>query len=42
VRPRPVAGVAAFRDHVSYLPFSGSDIGRLADELDGYTMTKRS
>jgi uncharacterized protein YdhG (YjbR/CyaY superfamily) len=37
---RTVAGVAAFRDHLSYLPFSGSVLGQLADELHGYTMTK--
>jgi uncharacterized protein YdhG (YjbR/CyaY superfamily) len=39
---KTVAGVAAFRDHLSYLPFSGSVLGELADELDGYTMTKSS
>jgi uncharacterized protein YdhG (YjbR/CyaY superfamily) len=35
-----VAGFAAFEDHLSYLPFSGSVLRQLADELDGYTMTK--
>ena len=35
-----VAGFAAFRDHLSYLPFSGSVLSALADELQGYTMTK--
>ncbi len=35
-----VAGFAAFRDHLSYLPFSGSVLSDLADELQGYTMTK--
>ena len=35
-----VAGFAAFKDHLSYLPFSGSVLGQLADALDGYTMTK--
>lgn len=35
-----VAGFAAFKDHLSYLPFSGSVLGQLADELDAYTMTK--
>ena len=35
-----VAGFAAFKDHVSYLPFSGSVLGQLGDELQGYTMTK--
>ena len=42
VRGRIVAGFAAFSDHLSYLPFSGSVLGQLADELDGYTMTKSS
>jgi uncharacterized protein YdhG (YjbR/CyaY superfamily) len=42
VRGKIVAGFAAFRDHLSYLPFSGSVLGQLADELDGYTMTKSS
>jgi uncharacterized protein YdhG (YjbR/CyaY superfamily) len=35
-----VAGFAAFRDHLSYLPFSGSVLSELADGLEGYTMTK--
>jgi len=35
-------GFAAFNDHLSYLPFSGSVLGQLADELRGYTMTKSS
>jgi uncharacterized protein YdhG (YjbR/CyaY superfamily) len=37
---KTVAGFAAFRDHLSYLPFSGSVLPRLAGELEGYTMTK--
>jgi uncharacterized protein YdhG (YjbR/CyaY superfamily) len=37
-----IAGFAAFKDHLSYLPFSGSVLGQLADDLDGYTMTKGS
>jgi uncharacterized protein YdhG (YjbR/CyaY superfamily) len=37
---KTVAGFAAFKDHLSYLPFSGSVLGQLAAELDGYTMTK--
>ena len=40
VRGETVAGFAAFRDHLSYLPFSGSVLSQLADELKGYTMTK--
>ena len=39
---KTVAGFAAFKDHLSYLPFSGSVLGQLADELTGYTMTKSS
>jgi uncharacterized protein YdhG (YjbR/CyaY superfamily) len=40
VRGKIVAGFAAFKDHLSYLPFSGSVLEQLADELHGYTMTK--
>lgn len=40
VRGKVVAGFAAFKDHLSYLPFSGSVLGRLTKELQGYTMTK--
>jgi uncharacterized protein YdhG (YjbR/CyaY superfamily) len=35
-----VAGFAAFRNHLSYLPFSGSVLPELADELEQYTKTK--
>jgi uncharacterized protein YdhG (YjbR/CyaY superfamily) len=37
-----VAGFAAFKDHLSYLPFSGSVLPALSDELKGYKMTKSS
>jgi uncharacterized protein YdhG (YjbR/CyaY superfamily) len=37
---KTIAGFAAFRNHLSYLPFSGSVLPQLADELKGYTMTK--
>ena len=37
-----VAGFAAFKNHLSYLPFSGSVLSQLADELDGYVMTRSS
>ena len=37
-----VAGFAAFNDHLAYLPFSGSVLSDLADELEGYKMTKSS
>ena len=40
VQGKVVAGFAAFKDHLSYLPFSGSVLGQLTDELEGYTMTK--
>lgn len=36
------AGFAAFKDHLSYLPFSGSVLPQLAGELAGYTLTKSS
>jgi uncharacterized protein YdhG (YjbR/CyaY superfamily) len=39
-RGKTIAGFAAFKDHLSYLPFSGSVLGALGDELDGYSMTK--
>jgi len=37
-----VAGFAAFTNHLSYLPFSGSVLPALAAELAGYTRTKSS
>jgi uncharacterized protein YdhG (YjbR/CyaY superfamily) len=40
VQGKVVAGFAAFKDHLSYLPFSGSVLNQLADQLTGYTMTK--
>jgi uncharacterized protein YdhG (YjbR/CyaY superfamily) len=42
VEGRIVAGFAAFKNHLSYLPFSGSVLPQLADDLRGYTMTKSS
>lgn len=39
---KTVAGMAAFKNHLAYLPFSGSVLTQLADELDGYTTTKSS
>jgi uncharacterized protein YdhG (YjbR/CyaY superfamily) len=42
VHGKVVAGLAAFKDHLSYLPFSGSVLGHLGDELRGYAMTKSS
>jgi uncharacterized protein YdhG (YjbR/CyaY superfamily) len=40
VEGRIVAGFAAFKDHLSYLPFSGSVLPQLTSELEGYTLTK--
>ena len=37
-----VAGFAAFRNHLSYLPFSGSVLSQLSEDLNGYAMTKSS
>ena len=37
---KTIAGFAAFKNHLSYLPFSGSVLPRLVDELTGYTGTK--
>ena len=37
-----VAGFAAFTNHLSYLPHSGSVLDKLPEELAGYTMSKGS
>lgn len=37
-----VAGFAAFKNHLSYLPHSGAVLGKLADELAGYQSTQGS
>jgi uncharacterized protein YdhG (YjbR/CyaY superfamily) len=42
LRGKIVGGFAAFKDHLSYLPFSGSVLEQLQDELEGYAMTKSS
>jgi len=39
VEGRVVAGFAAFRDHLSYLPFSGGVLRKLGPELRGYSKT---
>jgi uncharacterized protein YdhG (YjbR/CyaY superfamily) len=36
---KTIAGFAAFKDHLSYLPHSGSVFPQLADELTGYTFS---
>ena len=40
VEGRVVAGFAAFKSHLSYLPHSGSVLPTLAAETGGYTQTK--
>jgi uncharacterized protein YdhG (YjbR/CyaY superfamily) len=35
-----VAGFAAFKDHLSYFPHSGSALPELAEELDRYSASK--
>jgi uncharacterized protein YdhG (YjbR/CyaY superfamily) len=42
VHGKAVAGFAAFKSHLSYLPFSGSVLGQFEDDLRGYQMTKSS
>ena len=39
VEGRVIAGFAAFKDHLSYLPFSGGVLRQLGTELRGYTKT---
>jgi uncharacterized protein YdhG (YjbR/CyaY superfamily) len=34
---KTIAGFAAFKNHLSYLPHSGSVFAQLSDELQGYT-----
>jgi uncharacterized protein YdhG (YjbR/CyaY superfamily) len=40
VRGKVVAGFAAFKNHLSYVPHSGSVFDQLGAELDGYSRTK--
>ena len=42
VNGKVVAGFAAFKNHLSYLPHSGSVLDELGEQLGGYTMTKGS
>jgi uncharacterized protein YdhG (YjbR/CyaY superfamily) len=42
VHGRTVAGFAAFTDHLSYLPHSGSVLAQLDDEVAGYETSKGS
>jgi uncharacterized protein YdhG (YjbR/CyaY superfamily) len=40
VRGQVIAGFAAFKNHLSYLPHSGSVLPELADEIAGMTASK--
>jgi uncharacterized protein YdhG (YjbR/CyaY superfamily) len=40
VRGKTIAGFAAFKNHLSYFPFSGSVLGQLQDEIKAYEGTK--
>ena len=42
VQGKTVAGFAAFRHHLSYLPHSGSVLGAVGDAVAGYQATKGS
>jgi uncharacterized protein YdhG (YjbR/CyaY superfamily) len=42
LRGKTIAGFAAFKSHLSYLPHSGAVIAALAEETEGYTSTKGS
>jgi uncharacterized protein YdhG (YjbR/CyaY superfamily) len=39
VRGKTIAGFAAFKNHLSYLPHSGSVFPQLKDELSGYSFS---
>jgi uncharacterized protein YdhG (YjbR/CyaY superfamily) len=39
---KTIAGFAAFKNHLSYLPHSGSVLDKLAGDLVGYQLTKGS
>jgi uncharacterized protein YdhG (YjbR/CyaY superfamily) len=42
VQGKTIAGFAAFKNHLAYLPHSGSVLSALGDELAGYEMSKGS
>jgi uncharacterized protein YdhG (YjbR/CyaY superfamily) len=42
VEGKVIAGFAAFKGHLSYLPHSGSVLGQLSDDLAGYQSTPGS
>jgi uncharacterized protein YdhG (YjbR/CyaY superfamily) len=39
-RGKVIAGFAAFKNHLSYLPHSGSVLSRLGDDVAGYKTSK--
>lgn len=40
VNGKVIAGLAAFKNHISYLPHSGSTLGAVADQIKDYKGTK--
>ena len=42
VHGKVIAGFAAFKNHLSYLPHSGSVLEELGDDVKGYASTKGS
>jgi uncharacterized protein YdhG (YjbR/CyaY superfamily) len=42
LRGKTIAGFAAFKNYLSYLPHSGSVIPEMAKETEGYTSTNES
>ena len=40
VQGQTIAGLAAFKSHLSYLPHSGSVLGAASEKTVGYTQTK--
>jgi uncharacterized protein YdhG (YjbR/CyaY superfamily) len=40
VKGKVVAGFAAFKNHLAYVPHSGSVLGQLGGDLAGYSMSK--
>jgi uncharacterized protein YdhG (YjbR/CyaY superfamily) len=40
IRGQTIAGFAAYKDHLSYLPHSGSVLSRLGDAVAGYKTSK--
>jgi uncharacterized protein YdhG (YjbR/CyaY superfamily) len=40
IQGKTIAGIAAFKNHLSYLPHSGSVLAQLQDEIGDYKQTK--